>query len=249
MKKTLAILIPSYKRPEVLNFTLSGLQQTLKDFTDLVSGVWFDIGIYVGLNKVDWMGLKVVSQYKDNFEKIGIDFGWEVYKDNIGKAACLNDLFNKRCPAPKFNYIITLDNDMYLKKPWLHLINKKFDYDMIGFASPKFWAHIPAENDAEVIEIDGDIKTYRIPDIAGGMLLFHREFLERHPWTNLGGVYGRDDEQMCRKAEKKFVLKWEADWLEHDPLKSTTSELESYEKKKKDLYSRGITVFQKGWDE
>jgi len=239
--RELAILIPSYKRPEVLEATLKGLLDTIQEATTGVS-------IYLGLNSPDERVLKVAEDYKELFSSKGISYYYISSQRNIGKAEMLNMLFEGYCLGKEL--IITMDNDMVLKKPWLAMIEvaQDLDFEMMGFASSTFWVHLPSKDKCKAEPV-GDYNLYNVPDIGGGMLLFKRDILEKHKWTNLGGVYGRDDEQMCRKLSKKVVFEWPVDWLDHDPLSISTPVLEMYTRKKKDLYKRGITVFSEGWDE
>jgi len=240
--KKLAILIPSYKRPEVLEATLNGL------LNNTMQGDGYDIRIAVGLNQASPEDLQIISRYNTLFSTIGITFDSIPYANNIGKAAVLNVLF--KIYGYQSDLVITLDNDMVTLKPWIHLIGQcdSIDYDIMGFSSARFWAHDPIrEKCLEVIQ--GSHTFYAPWSVAGGMMLFHHQFLNDHPWTNHGGVYGRDDATMCLITKKKYVLHSDEDWLIHDPLNSSTPVLKAYEDNKKKLYLRGTTVFHVGWDE
>lgn len=238
----LAILIPSYKRMSVLRTTLDGL------YRNTSANEGYEVCVCVGLNKASGNEIQMVEQYDELFEKKGILFHSIAYDNNIGKAHVLNALF--KVYAHQADIVVTMDNDMVISKPWLHLIKPclDVDFDIMGFSSSKFWAHDPIRERCLAIEQSG-YTFYTPPGVAGGMMLFHREFLEQHPWTNHGGVYGRDDAEMCLQTFKKFVVHYPVDWLEHDPLSSSTPMLKSYEDKKKALYAAGITVFPEGWDE
>lgn len=240
--KKITILIPSYKRPDVLAHTLKGL------YDNTVHGDVYDVCIAVGLNKAGPLEVGVIDSYKFIFEGLGINFQFMSNKENIGKAAALNELFY--IYGRYSDYIVTLDNDMYIKKPWIHLIErcKSIDFDIMGFSSATFWAHDPIRENCASMEV-GEHLFYKPYSVAGGMMLFHSQFLKDHQWTNFGGVYGRDDADMCLKTDKKYVLFSDEDWLDHDPLCSSTPILKAYEEKKKELYKKGTTVFSKGWDE
>jgi glycosyltransferase involved in cell wall biosynthesis len=240
--RNVSILIPSYKRPEVLKKTLEGL------YTNTFSEKGYKISICLGLNKVSEKENKIASEYRDLFIKNNINFVLLSFEKNIGKAKALNSLLSSS--DKDSNYIITMDNDMVIKKAWLHYIDRadKIDYDLMGFSSAKFWAHEPSLKRCPYIDINGYI-FYKPVGIAGGMMLFHKEFLEKHTWTNHGGVYGRDDADMCLKTSKKYVLHSTEDWLDHDPLNSSTPLLKAYEDKKRSLYKRNINIFPEGWDE
>lgn len=238
----LSILIPSYKRPSVLLNTLEGVSNTLRNSSD------FDIGVYIGLNKVTSDTLCVAEKFKKVFYDLGIKYEFLLYKDNEGKAFVLNDLFDKF--AKHYDYVITMDNDMYLKLPWLDLVKSAItiDFDILGFGSPAFWAHVPPKEITEFFEIS-NYKIYKSLGIAGGIMLFPKSFLIKNPWTNMGGVYGIDDAQMCLKTSKKYVIYWERDWLEHDPLAKSLPDLKDYHERKEKFIKQNIYVLQKGWDE
>jgi cellulose synthase/poly-beta-1,6-N-acetylglucosamine synthase-like glycosyltransferase len=240
--KKLAILIPSYKRPEVLETTLKGL------LNNITQDEGYDIRIAVGLNQVSPEDTQIVSRYNSIFNGVGITLDSIPYASNIGKAAILNVLF--KIYGYQADLVITMDNDMVILKPWLHHVSQcdSIDYDIMGFCSARFWAHDPAREKCPEVIQGGH--TFYVPySVAGGMMLFHHQFLEDHPWTNHGGVYGRDDATMCLLTQKKYVLHSGEDWLIHDPLNSSTHKLKVYEDNKKELYKKGITVFPIGWDE
>lgn len=240
--KKLAILIPSYKRPMVLETTLGGLLRNTPQEEE------YEVCIAVGLNQAGSVESQIVEQYDVRFEEKGIPFHSVFYDNNIGKASVLNVLF--KLYASHADLIVTMDNDMVILKPWLQYIGycDSVDYDIMGFSSARFWAHDPIRESCPGVMVEDHL--FYIPHgVAGGMMLFHNQFLNDHPWTNHGGVYGRDDASMCLLTQKKYVLHADEDWLVHDPLSSSTPALKSYEDKKKDLYSRGITVFPVGWDE
>lgn len=240
--KKLAILIPSYKRQEVLNATLRGLYEN----TSMDEG--YDVCIAVGLNKASPSEIEMVDKYDALFEEKGILFHSVYYESNIGKANILNTLF--KLYGHHSDYIVTMDNDMVISEPWLYYIGycDLMDYDIMGFSSAKFWAHDPVRKNCAFVGI-GEHLFYTPHSIAGGMMLFHNQFLATHPWTNHGGVYGCDDATMCLRTMKKYVLYSGRDWLVHDPLNSSTPKLKSYEDKKKELYKNGTVVFHEGWDE
>lgn len=240
--KKISILIPSYKRPDVLAHTLKGL------YDNTVHGDVYEVCIAVGLNQASLPERVISDRFNFVFEGLGIRFNYESYAENIGKAEMLNILF--KLYGADSEYIITLDNDMYIKKPWMHLIKRceSIDFDIMGFSSATFWAHDPIRGECASMEV-GEYLFYKPRSVAGGMMLFHSQFLKDHQWTNFGGVYGRDDADMCLKTDKKYVLFSDEDWLDHDPLGSSTPVLKAYKEKKEELYKKGTTVFSKGWDE
>lgn len=240
--KKLAILIPSYKRPDVLRATLTGLCD------NTCQGEGYDITVSVGLNNAMLDDIKIIKDFKILFNELDIPFKFIQYEKNVGKAKVLNVLF--KLYGGESDYIVTMDNDMVIKMPWLYQIDiaDKIDYDIMGFSSALFWAHDPVREKCSFINIEENL-FYKPYSVAGGMLLFHSEFLKEHKWTSHGGVYGRDDADMCLKTDKKYVLSSDRDWLVHDPLSCTTPELKNYEDKKKHLYNIGKFVFPEGWDE
>jgi hypothetical protein len=238
----LAILIPSYKRPAVLKATLQGL------FDNTSQNTGYDLCIAVGLNQASPSEIQLLDQYDEKFEDKGIPFHSVFYDTNIGKASVLNVLF--KLYANHADLVVTMDNDMVILKPWLYLIGMcdVVDYDIMGFSGARFWAHDPVREVCASVDIESH-KFYTPYGVAGGMMLFHHQFLKEHPWTNHGGVYGRDDATMCLLTSKKYVLHTEDDWLLHDPLSFSSAELKIYEEKKRELYKNGITVFPDRWDE
>lgn len=238
----LLILIPSYRRELVLYKTLSGLlENTEPEKVDL------KVKIAVGLNAGREHERDLCWLFQRLFGSLGIPFVFRSYSENIGKAEVLNDLYRTQ-EGKDARAVITMDNDMVIKKPWLQLIKKAvpLDIDMVGFGSATFWAHLPPREECESFVYDG-YEIYRPYAVAGGMLLFKSEILDKYPWTNHGGVYGRDDATMCDNIHNRAVLHWKEDWLDHDPWGRKTQELSSYDEKKKALYKEGTTIFPVGW--
>jgi glycosyltransferase involved in cell wall biosynthesis len=246
-KRKVAILIPSYKRPEVLDLTLSGVVDTTDDNL-------YDIHIGVALNQVRPQDVSVTDKYKEIFLNKGIPFRVLTERINIGKAEALNKLFDEVIKKGAFgegDYIVTMDNDMHLRMPWMHLIKdvEDLDFELLGFGSIKFWCHLPERSKCNGKPYKERYILYALTSIAGGMMLFPWGFLNKHRWTNHGGVYGEDDATMCTIAKKKYVLAWDEDWLRHDPLMNSTDELRQYQSKKEALYAKQKYVFEPGWDE
>lgn len=244
--RNLSILIPSYKRPEVLEATLCGLLNNTCNTNK------FEVSIGVGLNKGGFEEDEILVKYEKFFNNRGMPFQSVSYENNIGKATILNILF--KLYASKSDLVVTMDNDMVISKPWLHLISlcDAIEYDIMGFCGARFWAHDPVRENCSYVGnfVDDKPITFYTPhSVAGGMMLFHSQFLKDNPWTNHGGVYGRDDASMCLLTNKKYVINSDEDWLVHDPLKDSTPILKNYEEKKKALYEEGTTVFPIGWDE
>ena len=207
----ISILIPSYKRPKVLDLTIKNLLENMRS-------EGFKISIAIGLLKVDDEARNVAHKYDAKFIDKGIEYNVLEYDTNIGKAACLNDLYDRF--KKDSGYIISLDNDMVIRKPWLHLIDeiKTIDFDVMGFGSSTFWAHDPRREDCKIVQVKIPYTYYMPISIAGGMMVISREFMSSYRWTNHGGVYGRDDQDICLRTRKKYVIMWPVDWLEHDPL-------------------------------
>lgn len=246
-KKKVAILIPSYKRPGVLDETLAGVANTVdKDL--------YDIYIGVALNQARHQEIAVTDKYKEIFLQDSIPFRVLVERTNIGKAEALNKLFSEIVTESGFgesDYIVTMDNDMLLKMPWMHLIKdvEDLDFELLGFGSIHFWCHLPERSRCNGASYKESYTLYPLTSIAGGIMLFPWIFLNKHRWTNHGGVYGEDDATMCTISKKKYVLAWDEDWLQHDPLMNSTEELRRYQSKKEALYAKQKYVFPPGWDE
>lgn len=242
--KKLLILIPSYKRPQVLDLTLDSLIA--------VHGPAWNVTVAVADNKWSSETHQVLYDHIEKFKAAGIDYHFECNADNIGKARALNGLMVFDNFEP--DVIVTMDNDMVLHKPWYWLVHEFVNspYDFIGVASPKWWWHLPLTREECTFEDCGAVRVYKPGGIAGGLLMFKPEFLRAHKWTNKGGVYGVDDGLMNLKTQNRAVFYWEKDWLEHDPLSygpNPPPDLLKYLKKKEALNVAGVQVFPEGWDE
>lgn len=234
------ILIPSYKRSIVLDSTLKGLLDNHEPT--------HNIKICVGDNKTSIESETIIKSYVDKFKEKNIEFLYKLHPENIGKAECLNDLYNSF--YKKEDIIVTMDNDMVIKKPWYHFFDAflSLDYDLLGVASKTFWMHLPEKSKCRSSNFDRYI-LLQPAGIAGGILLLKPSFLAQYLWSNHGGVYGEDDAGMVAKTWNRGVLDWQEDWLDHDPLMGSTPELEQYKNKKIELLNKKQYIFQKGWDE
>lgn len=239
--KKLSILIPSYKRPTVLDNTLNYL---LKNIDNNI----YDITVAVGLNEATANEEYIVNTYEKRFKDINILFKSISYERNIGKAKMLNILF--KIYAYKSDLVITMDNDIVILKPFLNYINvcELVDYDIMSFSSLRYWAHNPIRETCPYSIINNYI-FYHPTNVGGGILLFHRDFLEKNPFEDNGGVYGKVDLSMCLKTKKIHVLHINDDIFLHDPLANSTPELECYEKRKQELIKKGVFVFPENWNQ
>jgi hypothetical protein len=216
--KKIAILIPSYKRPFSLLLTLRGLLGNTR------VGDEYEVSISVGLNQGSPEDQAIINQMEVPFEEKGIKLNSVSYEKNIGKATILNIL--QTLYAEDADYIITMDNDMVIMKPWLHLVSQSnyIDYDIMGFCSVRFWAHDPIRDNCNFVKktVDGkDYRFYTPVSVAGGMMLFHSKFFKSNPCNSSRGFYGKDSASMPLITQKKYVLHSEEDWLIHDPLKDS----------------------------
>lgn len=240
--KRVAILIPSYKRPDVLRYTLEGLYQNTASDNE------FQVGLYIGLNKATDPEILVVKEYESKLKSKGIDFKYIFEEKNIGKAAVLNKLFDLYCSG--YDYIVTMDNDMYIKAPWLRYlsVSEKIDFELMGISCAGYWVHNPERGLCSSTVVNGS--TFYTPQgIGGGIMFFHYPFLDKNKWVDHDAVYGGVDAWMCLKTNKKYVLHCEEDWIFHDPLRCSTPILKSYEDKKQELVRANKRFFPAGWDE
>lgn len=226
----------------MLHKTLNGLLENTHPSGD-------EITIGVSLNRARKEEIEVCESYMGLFGQIGIEFLYVPYGQNIGKANSLNKGLSLWENGSR-SAVITMDNDMVIKEPWMEIVRAAISLDkpMVGFSSATFWAHLPIRLEC-ASELWNGYVLYRPYAVAGGMLLFQHQFLKDHPWTNHGGVYGRDDATMCEYVEEKIVIHSDNDWLDHDPWGRRTAGLRAYDDSKKGLYSAGKTVFSPGWDE
>jgi glycosyltransferase involved in cell wall biosynthesis len=237
--KTALLMIPSYKRPEVIDLTL-------KSFFALPEDKDWKITVAVADNKASPETQAVISKYPVNYL---------FHAENIGKAAALNDLLT-RFDGP-YDVLITCDNDMVFGLSWFWILDlfTASPFDFVGFAGPSWWWHLPL--DRAVCPVDPDYKAvgvavYRPAGIAGGLLAFRPDWLRQHPWDNRGGVYGLEDGLQCLETQNRGVFWWERDWICHDPLSSSLNApvaLQTYLARKRVLNEAGILVFKPGWDE
>ena len=239
------ILIPSYKRARVIDLTLAKLIEYHQPT--------HDVTICVADNKTSPATDAAIRKHKDSANAKGIEFNNVFNEKNIGKAKALNILL-EMYDAPKYDTIVTMDNDMVVKMPWYNTIDSfmKTGFDFVGVGSKTFWYHYPTNADRLTVEKIDDFHIVRITSIAGGMLIHKPNFIRSFKWTNAGGVYGEDDGQMCRNTSNKAVLYRNEDWLDHDPLTFTdvaTNELKEYDNKKLTLLKNRTYVFSEGWDE
>ena len=236
----LLIMIPTYKRPEVFRFTLQNLcQHTQKRVVD--------IDVVIGMNKATITDRDTVLACRKSHETLDFRINYIEFEDNIGKADCLNTIVDRYFRDHR--YVMCLDNDMWIKELWIDMIGalSSVDFDMLGFASRGFWAHVPDKGgDYQPL---GIYQLYKRDGIAGGMSLYSRDFIRDHKFMGYGGVYGGVDGTASSQASKKHVFYWDCDWLVHDPYQRSTKILTEYEDKKRELIDKGTFVFPKGWDE
>lgn len=242
----LSICIPSYKRPLVLKHTLEGLIQNLTPY-------FFDVNIAVGvLGEEDYDSMELVRDIYESDRDIRFDY-W-IYNENIGKAHCLNHLFTTF--AHDSDYILTMDNDMYIKEPFLHIVEAAIYarpntyWDFVGFGATNYFQHVLASNITMPrvdFGYDGKKYTYCYPlGIGGGMQLLTNQFITDHPFqSNGGGVYLGEDEYYSRITRNRGVVLYDTDWVEHNPFGHLYQEYEDIKHKR---VESGQTVFQPGWD-
>lgn len=235
-----SVLIPSYKRPEEITLCLAGLLKNLDVHTYTV---------IVGFLKADRQSNIIKHSFSKAFNAHGIAFNASLYDDNIGKAQCLNKLFQSSVSTDQ-EFVVTLDNDMFIKKPIGELLSRaaSLKLDLVGFGSRTFWVHLPPRNKCSATQMSPHLSVYQCAGIGGGMMLFPRKFLASTSWEDHNGVYGGVDGTMCLKTKNRAVLYWDADWMDHNCLKNDTPELKAYEQRKVELL-RKTKIFPKGWDE
>jgi glycosyltransferase involved in cell wall biosynthesis len=238
--KRLLVLIPSYKRPKVLDLTLQRLFSSHRPEWDLT--------VMVADNKSSDETSVVLFNFRAQAETLGINYDYGCIPENIGKARALNNMLQYQ--YGDFDVIVTMDNDMVIYEPWYWLLDKflETNYDFIGFGSSAFWWHIPLDRSKLDCATAGELLIYHPAGIAGGLLAFKPDFLRSHPWSNGGGVYGLDDGLMCQTTQTRAVFFWGVEWLKHDPLQGA-EETREYHAKKRFLNESGVTVYQAGWDE
>jgi len=239
MKKVL-IMIPSYKRAPVLEFTLKHLCLNIEHGK-------YDVEIVVGLNKASRVERDIVIEQRKLSETRDLVINYIEFEHNVGKAECLNTIVGRHFRGHDF--VLNIDNDMWIKEPWLDMLTylESIDYDMVGFGSTHFWSHTPGI-DANYDELS-KYRLYKRPHIAGGMSLYSPAFIETYKFFGHDRVYGGVDGHSCTQAVKKYVLYADTPWLEHDPLGGSTEDLRHYAERKSLLLSKQEIFFKEGWDE
>jgi glycosyltransferase involved in cell wall biosynthesis len=233
------IMVPAYKRPEALALSLSSLcSNTERDL--------FEVDVVVGINAPVEENKAVVEAVKSKHSSGTFRVHKQEYDRNIGKSAALNRILADFLDGHRF--VLNMDSDMVIKRSWMQMLEKvsTVDYDLVGFGGTRFWSHSP-NIDENYQHID-PYRLYRRAHLAGGLMLFSLPFLKSHKIHGYGGVYGGDDAYSCTQTEKKYVVYWNEDWLEHDPLHDSTPGLHAYEEKKREHFSKKVFVFQEGWD-
>jgi len=240
MSDKVLIMIPAYKRHESLALCLSSLSTaTEKDL--------FEIDVAIGINAPVEENKLVVEDVKSRFESGTYKVRWRLYDRNIGKAEALNDLLATFWENHR--YVLSMDSDMVIKKPWVNMLPylDEMDYDIVGFGGTRFWSHSPNVNGE--YQQAGPYRIYRRPNISGALMLYSHKFLKDHKFGGYGGVYGGVDGYSCTLTDKKYVLFWDEDWIEHDTLKDSTPALRDYENHKRAFFTQKIWSFPEGWDE
>lgn len=255
----LSILIPSFARPKVLNETLTSL-------VNLSYGYGMDVRIEVG-TMGDFESYEVVNSAREFARKrvafiyslsdVDMQYNdvWHVhYPWNIGKAQCLNDMIQNHGDA---DYILTMDNDMVVRRPWLHILRAAIDsqyiygnFDICGFGSSEYFIHIPMSKDEcphEAFFINDHIYDICYPlSLGGGMMLFHTDYLMEHAFDSYGGgVYLGEDDLMSKTTANKRIIYYDEPWVEHDPFGDIL--YPEYAKQKIDLYNSGTRVYERDW--
>lgn len=240
MKQELDIFIVAYQRPEVLLYTLQSL------YLYITESEKFNINLYIWINDSTDTDTEVCAwalRYKPKAIDKLMFFPTE---ENKGKAYALNYLYDDYSGPD--HLILVLDQDMVFKDKFIPIIEDaiKIRFDILGFASTGYWAHIPARENSSSI-IWGEYDLYYTMFIAGGIMLLRGEFLANNRWTNEDGVYGGDDYNMCANTNDKFILELYTDWLDHDPMGPHMLSLKEYYAKKSAYTDKGQYVLPKGW--
>lgn len=247
---TIDILIPTYNRQKIFGRTLDSIACTILDRYN------FDFEVNVRVGILDTNPTEAIRECDRVYEDTGLDADYIAYRDNIGKARCLNDMVRRLNRA---EWVITLDNDMTFNENWLHIVDaaihlrKSLKWNYVGFGGKNHFIHLPdkIEETNTYLFPHNDRKYYVSAPygIGGGMLLFHNDFLSHYIWKNNGGgVYLGDDARLSAYTKDKFVIYYDADWISHDKYAALYPEYQKYYNRKMQQIISGNEVYQKGWD-
>lgn len=243
MHNDLDILMVSFRREEVLQYTLDNIATRITP-----SGVFKNINLFISVNAATKKSFDVIESFQDELPSAIDRFSPTYYSGNHGKAFCLNRMYDMYCKTS--SHILVLDQDMAFSGDFIKHIDEASQYnaDIIGFAGTKMWGHIPLREDA-LYKDKGTHRIYYARLIAGGMMLLPNRFLAEHKWTNLDGIYGGDDFSMCAETDKKLVYYSDTDWIRHDPIGRTIPDLKRYYEVKDKYTEQEQYVLPKGWDD
>lgn len=241
----LEIHVVSYKRPAVMAYTLDSLVQYYTK-----SRFYERVNLRLALNEYSDEDIAVVDRWFDN----GIpfdDFTEIGYAENMGKAYALNDMARSDLD-PETTHIITMDGDMVFTDTYMEVFDtaaEHWNFDLIGFASKQFWGHYPLQEDTMYADWYNGYRLWYTMSIAGGIMMGSKEFLLENEWTNVDGIYGGDDFNMCFLTDSKFIIEDQRAWLVHDPIGTSIPELERYYAAKNYYRQQGLYVYPEGWYE
>ena len=250
-KLNLKILIPTYRRAKIFKHTLDSLFDTIDESI-------FNVEIHIGILADDIETMEYYIQRKKN-PNVGFT-SCKFYRTNIGKAKCLNDLFNTYCWHDDTDFVLTLDNDIVFYQPWLKHIETvvsttyMLKWDFFTFSGKNCFMTMPDNLEQMTFIADYQYKSeiYNIRWAmaqGGGMVLYPYLWLDDHPFESIGdGVYLGEDEAHCRATNRRYVLYHDSDWIRHDPHADLYPEYKQYYEKKTKQIEEGNYYFAPDWD-
>lgn len=245
-QKELDIYIVSYKRPQVLSQTLAAMNKHITP-----SNYFYNINVYVAVNDSTEEYVKICNNFSRCRSSIINSFGHIHYEKNYGKAYALNHMVRQYAKGPQTT-VITMDEDMVFTGEFMSVFDTTAEllkFDLVGFASKEFWGHYPLKDETMYLDWHNGYKVWYTTSIAGGIMMCNYDFLMKNEWTNVDGVYGGDDFNMCFLTDKKFIVEDDREWLVHDPIYDSTPELEKYHNAKKYYRDQGLYVYPHNWYE
>lgn len=246
MTLELDIYIVSYKRPAVLAYTLDSIN------THITKSNYFNkINLYIGVNAATDEYAKVIGNFANETSPLINTLDAVYYQDNMGKAFVLNEFARRYAKGPKTT-ILTMDEDMVFTDTFMQVFDTTAEYlkfDLVGFASKQFWGHYPLRHETMYLDWHNNYKLFYTTSIAGGIMMGSYNFLLNNKWTNVDGIYGGDDFNMCFLTDRKFIIEDEREWLIHDPIGAQQPDLEHYYAAKAYYRNQGLFVYPHNWYE
>ena len=261
MNNNVLIIIPTYKRPGVID-------KTLKNLIPAITQNKYIITLCVYDNKSTIETKNIIESYRENIEESGIKFITIFDEQNIGKAGAITYFKNNIFTKDNYEYVITMDNDIVIDLginllESIDIANENIDgdWEMVAPRTPFFtFEHNSLKNSIKDCVLNDNVICKIRPSeaISGAIMIMKNTFFDKlnFPLKDIA-MLGGDDGYMCGFAKKKYVLQFIGiDYARHDPLcggiaieEIEDEQLKNYQLKKNALrFGENIWDFPKDWD-